>query len=218
MDKYTKGDGSKSANGDIPFVHPTNIGKGIKWNESSKQYEVNIGDGLEINKKGQVVVKNIFKDLTTEKVVDNGTGEVIGEKYTIDYGNGLIETNGLITFPLDTTPRKAGQSILHRDLGNGFRGGCTATSMQYTDVPNLYHKESAISLKASDFGMSKFLYVNGIALDLGGARTETAWVVSDGIFSETVAIGVHTLAGLEQDKIKVMFQVKGIKAQQSLTY
>lgn len=197
---------------DVKVVAPVNMGKGIKWNPITKQYEVNIGDGLEINEQGQVVVKTVFANPVSENFVDNGSGEVIGQKYTIDYGNGLIETNGLITFPLDTIPRTRGQGILHRDLGNGFLIGCTATGMQYTDQANLYHKESALVLQASDFGMRTFVSVNAIAMDLSGARTETAWVVNNGLFSDTLTIGVHTLAELSQDRINVMFQVKGVKA------
>lgn len=197
---------------DVKVVAPANMGKGIKWNPITKQYEVNIGDGLEINEQGQVVIKNVVAKPVAENIVDNGSAEVIGKKYTIDYGNGLIEVNGMIMFPLDTTPRTSEQGILHRDLGNGFKIGCTATGMQYTDQANLYHKESALLMKASDFGLQSFIAVNAIAMDLSGARTETAWVVNPDMFSDTLSIGVHTLASLEQDRINVMFQIKGIKA------
>lgn len=41
--------------GGVLTVSNSNIGKGIKWNPITKQYEVNIGDGLEINEQGQIV-------------------------------------------------------------------------------------------------------------------------------------------------------------------
>lgn len=194
---------------DVKVVAPRNIGKGIIWNENTKQYEVNIGEGLEINNEGKVVVKKLITNPVTTKIVDNGTAQVIGEQYTIDYGNGLIEVNGILKFPLTTkTDKEAGTTT--QPFGR-FYSGCASTPTKYMGE-DLYHKESAIVISAASLGMSKLLAINALACDLGGYRTETTWIVNKTLFANSFTLGVHTLASLEQDEISVMFQVKGIKA------
>ena len=49
--------------GGVLTVSNSNMGKGIKWNPNTKQYEVNIGDGLEINEQGQVAAKKIVSTI-----------------------------------------------------------------------------------------------------------------------------------------------------------
>ena len=88
MSKHTKGNGTEDTSSVI-VVTPDNIGKGIKWNASTEKYEVNVGDGLEIDSTGKVVVKPVVVvEPRSSKITDNG--KVIGEKSSIVYGNGLV--------------------------------------------------------------------------------------------------------------------------------
>ncbi len=197
---------------DVKVVAPANMGRGIKWNPDTKQYEVNIGDGLEINEQGQVVAKKVEANPVATQMIDNGSATVIGETYTIDYGNGLIEVNGLLYFPLDTVPREVSDSTAFPHEKDGFFMVCTNSSISYADQSSLYHKESCRRFTASDFGMRSILSINAIAGDLVGYRTETPWIVNNEIFSDQFTLGIHTLAELNQDRVPVMFQIKGIKA------
>lgn len=194
---------------DVKVVAPRNIGKGIIWNDKTKQYEVNIGDGLEINSDGKVVVKKIITNTSVERMTDNGTGTVVGEKYTIDYGNGLIEVNGIITYPLATKPN-ADKITPDRSV-NGFSIGCAKTPVEYIGK-TMYHKESSRIVTAKELGMSNILSVQLTACDLDGYRTETPWIVNETLWGAYVTLGVHTLATLAQDQIRVMYQIKGLKA------
>lgn len=196
---------------DVKVVAPFNVGKGIIWNDKTKKYEVNIGDGLEINSEGKVVVKKLITNPVATKIVDNGTATVIGQQYTIDYGNGLIEVNGIMEFPLATVPRQAKGNAFPITIGR-FGAGCSSRPMNYADVGEVYHKESVTTITAEELGMSKILNVSSMPCDIGGYRTESVWVVQDEIFTSYVRLGVKTLAKLDQDKMLALFQVKGIKA------
>ena len=190
---------------DVKVVAPRNIGKGIIWNDSTKQYEVNIGDGLEINSEGKVVVKPLVTNPVATKIVDNGTAQVIGGQYHIDYGNGLIEVNGYFIYPLCTV---AGAS----ESKGRFNISCSGTPTNYSSEERLYHKESITIITAAELGMKSILSVNAISGDVYGYRTETPWLVNDGVFSASVTLGVRTLALLNQDQVIVSYVIKGIKA------
>lgn len=209
MSKHTKGNGTEDASSVI-VVTPDNIGKGIKWNDSTGKYEVNVGDGLEIV-GDKVVTKKIEANPVASNFVDNGTGNVIGEKYSIDYGNGLVEVNGIIEFPLSTVPRTKGDSAFTHKVGS-FDVGCSETAQPFVDAGTLYYKESRLKITAAELGMSKILSVNSMPLDLAGYRTEATWLVNQALFTDHIYLGVHTLASLNQDSMKAMFQIKGIKA------
>ena len=196
---------------DVKVVAPFNVGKGIIWNDNTKKYEVNIGDGLEINSEGKVVVKKLITNPVATKIVDNGTATVIGQQYTIDYGNGLIEVNGILEFPLATVPNQEKDNAFPITIGR-FGAGCSSRPMNYADAGEVYHKESVTAITAEELGMSKILNVSSMPCDISGYRTETVWVVQDEIFTSYVRLGVKTLAKLEQDKMLALFQIKGIKA------
>lgn len=208
MSKHTKGNGTEDTSSVI-VVTPDNIGKGIKWNASTEKYEVNVGDGLEIDRTGKVVVKPVVVDPRSSNITDNG--KVIGEKYSIDYGNGLVEVNGIIEFPLSTTPRGKGDDAFTHKVGK-FDVGCSETAQPFVDAGTLYYKESSLKITAAELGMRKILSVNSIPMDLGGYRTEAVWLVNKDLFSDYIYLGVHTLASLSQDSMKAMFQIKGVKA------
>lgn len=193
------------------IVLAKHLSKYFTASEKDEQFMPKVGKGLEFNEQGEIVITPIDNAPKTDQILDNGSASVIGEQYTIDYGNGLIEVNGLLYVPLDTVPRENNNNAFPHEK-NGFQIGCSRVPMEYVDAGRLYHKESKRDFKASDFGMSKILSVNAIAGDVGGYRTETPWVVNDKIFSSTISLGVHTLAALEQDQIPLMFQIKGLKA------
>ena len=208
MSKHTKGNGAEDA-ASVIVVTPDNIGKGIKWNASTKKYEVNVGDGLEIDSTGRVVVKPVVVNPRSSSITDNG--KTIGEKYAIDYGNGLIEVNGILEFPLDTVPRVKGEGAFPHTSGR-FDIGCSETAQPFVDAGTLYYKESRIRITAAELGMSKILSVNSMPMDLAGYRTESTWLVNQSLFTDNIYLGVHSLAALSQDSMRVMFQIKGVKA------
>lgn len=207
MSKHMKGNGVEDSSA-VYAVTPSNMGSGIIFNQSTGKYEVNIGDGLEI-KDNKVVVKKAVAAPIASNIVDSINSQVIGQQHTIDYGNGLIEVNGLLTFPLDTVPRNRTDNAFPHSIGRFEIGASTDTSHFVTG--NLYYKESRIKITAAELGMSKILSVNSMAMDISGYRTESTWLVNQKLFSDSIWLGVHTFATLDQDSITVMFQIKGIK-------
>lgn len=200
---------------DVSVVTPTNIGRGIKWDANTKKYEVNIGEGLIITDDGKIEVKKINANPVPSDIIDPFNGKVVGNQFTIDYGNGLVEVNGILKFPLKTTPNQPTDDAYPLQVGRFYIGCDTAPSGYFTDKVkyyDIYHKESVTTFNAVDFGMSKILSVNAIACDLSGYRTETPWLVNNSAVSDYISLGVHTLAYIGQDSISVMFQVKGLKA------
>lgn len=208
MSKHMKGNGVEDSSA-VYAVTPSNMGSGIIFNQSTGKYEVNIGDGLEI-KDNKVVVKKAVSAPIASNIVDSINSQVIGQQHTIDYGNGLIEVNGLLTFPLDTVSRNRADNAFPHSIGRFEIGASTDTS-HFVDTGNLYYKESRIKITAAELGMSKILSVNSMAMDISGYRTESTWLVNQELFSNYIWLGVHTFATLDQDSIKVMFQIKGIK-------
>lgn len=200
---------------DVSVVTPANIGRGIKWDANTKKYEVNIGEGLIITDDGKVDVKKINANPVPSDIIDPFNGKVIGNQFTIDYGNGLVEVNGIMRFPLKTTPNSASEDAFPQINGR-FAMGCSVAPITYLSAAdngeNLYHKESVTNITAAELGMSKIMSVNAIACDLTGYRTESPWLVNDSAVSDSIKLGVHTIASLVQDSITVMFQVKGTKA------
>lgn len=201
---------------DVHVVTPANIGRGIKWDANTKKYEVNIGEGLTITDDGKVDVKKINANPVPSDITDSTNGKVIGNQFTIDYGNGLVEVNGVMRFPLKTTPNTSSDDAAFPQTDGRFSIGCSVAPITYLSAAdngeNLYHKESVTTITAAELGMSKILSVNAIACDLTGYRTESPWLVNDSAVSDSIKLGVHTIASLVQDSITVMFQVKGTKA------
>lgn len=208
MNKYIKGNGTEDSSA-VYAVTPSNMGSGIIFNQSTGKYEVNIGDGLEI-KDNKVVIKKAVSVPVAANIVDNVNSQVIGQQHTIDYGNGLIEVNGLLKFPLDTVPRERSNNAFPHSVGR-FEIGASSDTSHFVDTGNLYYKESRIKITAAELGMSKILSVNSMAMDISGYRTESTWLVNQELFSDHIWLGVHTFASLDQDSINVMFQIKGIK-------
>lgn len=175
---------------DVKVVAPMNMGKGIVWNEQTKQYEVNLGDGLVFNKQGKIELLPI----TPKTTFDNGTGQVVNNVTIIDYGNGIIEINGVV----DITTQHDGNNIL---TGEGY------VSMEGHATINLH-----------EFNFQKILNVQATAGDQRGTGTakENAWIVGiasgEPISTDKVDIGAQIVGASNNRIVPVMFQIKGLKA------
>ena len=205
---------------DVKVVAPMNMGKGIIWNDITKTYEVNIGNGLEINSEGKVVVKELItnpKELITNpvstKIVDKVTAAVIGEQYTIDYGNGLIEVNCLLEFPLVTYVTH-GEYYPNKPVTIGmFSATCSVSGYRDSDSGEmLYPKKSVTTITAEELGMSKILSVSSMPCNIDANLSKNAWAGKDNLFTSNVRLGVNTTTVINENKLKALFQIKGFKA------
>lgn len=226
MSKNTKGNGANDASAVI-VVTPDNIGKGIKWNETTGKYEVNVGDGLIINEAGEVVTNN--KPII--RTFDNGTGEVIHQQAVIDYG-GVLEISGTIMLPLPPDPEALlnlggdrPEIQAYRDnqaRATGIRnlvvyGGCGkadggSLGLAYPGQ-ELYYHEVGVNFPYAELGISKVISVSATAGDVPGWRKETAWAVNS--FSSVidyVPVGIHVYMSKGQTHCALSYTIKGIKA------
>lgn len=176
---------------DVKVVAPFNVGKGIIWNDSTKKYEVNIGDGLEINSEGKVVVKKV-QPISS---FDNGTGQQVFNSTIIDYGNGIIEFSGVVEVNC------AGQ------IGNNV-----VTNPPFKDM------EGVAKVDLSQFNFKQIISVHATAGDqrLTGTAHENAWVIGvasgEAIRTDAVYIGGQIVGDPSKPILPVFFTVKGIKA------
>lgn len=210
---------------DVKVVAPFNVGKGIIWNDITKTYEVNIGDGLEINSEGKVVVKN--KPILN--LTDNGTGTIIHQQAVVDTG-ATIEVSGTVILPLPSDPESllnlGGENplvIAYRDeqakvYGNNLvvYGGCgkaDGNALGISVLTPVYYHEVGMHIDISQFGISKVIACSATAGDVSGWRKETAWIVNQiqGV-ATFVPVGVHTYFSKGQLQIPVSYTIKGIKA------
>ena len=93
----------------VTVVHPDNMGKGIKWNDTTKKYEVNVkaGSGIVINDNGELEVSDLQNQINQIKNRLNETCKVpcknINSNYTVlDSDNVIISTASnpiTVTFP-----------------------------------------------------------------------------------------------------------------------
>ena len=175
---------------DVKVVAPTNIGKGIVWNEQTKQYEVNLGNGLVFNEQGEIELLPI----TPKTTFDNGTGQVVDNVTIIDYGNGIVEINGVV----DITTSTVGNNIL---TGGGY------VSM-----------EGYVTINLHQFNFQKILNVQATAGDQRdtGTAKENAWIVGiasgEPISTDHIDIGAQIVGDRNKRVVPVMFQIRGLKA------
>lgn len=73
-EKYTKGDGSQTANGDIPVVAPINMGLGLKYKSATKRYDVSFGadQPFKFNEKGEIEFKLSKTQGNLLRIADDG--------------------------------------------------------------------------------------------------------------------------------------------------
>lgn len=106
MNKYMLGNGTEAPIGNIPVITPSNIGKGIKWNNETGTYEVNLGKGLELGEDGSINLK--LDKSSTNTIVIKNDGSIyqgsVAERsfYYVDYELGLDSNNGDKATPLRT--------------------------------------------------------------------------------------------------------------------
>lgn len=174
---------------DIKVVAPRNIGKGIIWNENTKQYEVNIGEGLEINNEGKVVVKKI-EPITH---FDNGTGTIVNNAIIVDYGNGIIEFSGRVVVVCKNEDKNIVAAPPYKNLDGSAQVDLTSLNLKQL---------VSVSLTAGD---QKFT----------GAAKENAWLISEPIPNPilgTMGIGGQIVGDPNKPDLDVFFTIKGIKA------
>jgi len=209
--------------GGVLTVSNSNIGKGIKWNPDTKQYEVDVKEdsGIIINELGELEVR-------VSELEDNAneTGVVKHRRAIIDYG-GLIEVSGTITlglmspafaYSVNVSTAAITEEInrLKSIYGQGFFAyrPNKVTSTPMGNVPDvLYYVESEYKIDVAEFGISKVISVSCTAGDITGPRKETAWVVNDITTPTTVVpIGIHVYYSEGQTECAVSYTIKGIKA------
>ena len=210
---------------DIFVVTPSNMGKGLVWNDQTKQYEVNIGEGLRYDDTGAV---QAVPSKPVIKTFDNGSGKIVHKQVIIDSGV-TIEVSGTIVLPLapvrlvgkDTNDPEvvAERERLSRLYGGGQIGwvvpadGHALGLLNSTDHTALFQTESIYVLPLKELGISQVLSATATAGDVRGYRKETAWIVNNITENqETIPIGVHTYYNDEQESCAVSYAVKGLKA------
>ena len=106
----------------VTVVHPDNIGKGIKWDEATKKYVVNVkaGSGIVINDDGELEVKFSNDPSNLVRIKDDGVYYGVNpDKYNlyVDAVNGDDNTGtGDITSPYRTID-KALSTIKPKTVG-----------------------------------------------------------------------------------------------------
>lgn len=210
---------------DVHVVAPSNIGKGIKYNESTKQYDVSVGSGLEINSNGEVVTVN----KPVIRTFDNGTGKIVHKQAITDAG-GFIEVSGVISLPLPSDPK----SLLNLDVrspivaayqekqrvasgisslivyGGTAKASGAALGLTFTNADVYYH-EVGFLLNLADYGIDELVSAVATAGDVPGWKKETAWVVSSFEKQAYVPIGIHVYLEPGDTHCAVSYSIKGTK-------
>ena len=175
--------------GGVLTVSNSNIGKGIKWNPDTKQYEVNIGDGLEINEQGQVVAKRI----TPITTFDNGTGAVVNNSVIVDYGNGIIEFSGWVVVQ------------------------CTKEGPNIVTTPPYKNLEGYTGIDLSSLNLKQLVSVSLTAGDQKHTEVarENAWLIGEPVpnpILKMLYVGGQIVGDPANPDLDVFFIIKGIKA------
>ena len=174
---------------DVKVVAPFNVGKGIIWNDNTKKYEVNIGDGLEINSEGKIVVKKI----EPVKTFDNGSGTVVHNAIIVDYGNGIIEFSGRVVVK------------------------CTHPDNNIVTTPPYKNLEGSVGVDLTSLNLKQLVTISLTAGDQRntGVAKENAWLIIEPTPNPILGmmhIGGQIVGDPNQPDLDVFFSLKGIKA------
>ena len=212
--------------GGVLTVSNSNIGKGIKWNPATNQYEVALGDGLFINDDGLIQLKAVKPKIET---FDNGTGVVKHRRAIIDYG-GLIEVSGVIKLGWMSSKYAIDSSANINAAGNAmpastltaetnrlksiYGQGLIVNRPYYVDA-GVYSIQTGYHFNVAEIGISKVIYV-GYSVGRGGKNvmdTERAWVIGDiDTLTTVVPISAHVEFIPGQTECSLSYTIKGIKA------
>ena len=207
----------KDANqgGGVLTVSNSNIGKGIKWNPATNQYEVALSNELFINNEGLIQLKAGKPKIET---FDYGTGAVKHRRAIIDYG-GLIEVSGTITVGwlssdfattnnVSTDMLTAETNRLKSIYGQGLM-----VNRPFTVSTGLYTIEAGYNINVAEIGISKVISVSCTAGDIYLLRHERAWVIADiNTLTTVVPIGLQVDFSPGQTEGTFSYTIKGIKA------
>ena len=201
--------------GGVLTVSNSNIGKGIKWNPATKQYEVALSDELFINNEGLIQLKAGKPKIET---FDYGTGAVKHRRAIIDYG-GLIEVSGTITLGWMSsdfaTPDyvSTGRLTAETNRLKSIYGQGLMVNRPTTVTPGLYNIETGYNINVAELGISKVVSVSCTAGDISGYTNEKVWVLADiNTLTTVVPINIQADFRYGQTEGSVSYTIKGIKA------
>ena len=202
--------------GGVLTVSNSNIGKGIKWNPATNQYEVALSDELFINNEGLIQLKAGKPKIET---FDYGTGKVKHRRAIIDYG-GFIEVSGIITLGWMNsdfaTPANVSAGMLTAEtnrLKSIYGPGLIVYQPSTVTTGQLYTVETGYNINVAELGISKVFSVSCTAGDIDWPRNERAWVIADiQTLNTVVPIGFQTDFSPGQTEGTVSYTIKGTKA------
>lgn len=209
---------------DVKVVAPINMGKGIVWNEQTKQYDVALGAGLYIDDNGVIQMRSNEPKIQT---FDNGTSTVYHKQIKIDYGS-VVEISGRVVMPLPT------QELIDLQLSDYGAWGVKHSSQDPTQPmwglalatkatllglttprrdDTVYYTESRFDLNYIDLGISEVLSVSVTSGDTVGYKAEAAWAIDMFDTERAVSIGTHVYFLPEENSTVLLnYTIKGLKA------
>ena len=212
--------------GGVLTVSNSNIGKGIKWNPATNQYEVALSDELFINNEGLIQLKAGKPKIET---IDNGTGAIKHHRAIIDYG-GVIEVSGVIKLGWMSSKYAIDSSANINAAGNAmpastltaetnrlksiYGQGLIVNRPYYVDA-GVYSIQTGYHFNVAEIGISKVIYVgcNASNIRANTMEAESAWVIGDiNTLTTVVPIGIHVFFSEGQTECAVSYTIKGIKA------
>ena len=208
----------------VTVVHPDNIGKGIKWNPDTKQYEVSLGSGLYFDENGVIQMQS---NDPVVKTFDNGTGKVYHRQIVIDYGS-VLEVSGRVVMPLPSQELIDLQFNNPTEFDKRFREldptkprydivvKVNAKDVGLTSVRSngeLYYTETRYDMNFVELGIKEVLSVSVTSGDTLGYRAEGAWAIDTFDTNAVISIGNHVYYLPEEDSsVVINYTIKGIKA------
>ena len=150
--------------------------------------ENDIGNGLEINERGQLAAKKIVPVTTFDK----GSGSIVHNSIIIDYGNGIIEFSGRVVV------------------------SCTLISNSVVTTSPYKNMEGRTDVDLTSLKLKQLVSVNLTAGEINGIGSkEGAWLIREPIpnpLLRIMTIGGQIVGDPNKPNLDVFFTIKGIKA------